>query len=235
MNLFRLAGDMSHLLSVLVLLLKIRATKSCRGAGRGWWRRAGGLQANGATRRCAGRPGTAAAAAAARAGVDRRSVGCLRLPARHLAQDAGAVRPRICHALPGPLLLVHLAVSIGCRQGAGQLPLPADAQSKGCILPHSARCPTAGCHSRQPPPTPARPPLLPRSYNSIMKVTFIATAVSIIRYMRFDKVVKQTYDKEQVRLRHPPTSPAGCDCSCRAADVFEQRSCRGVAVPPGVP
>ncbi len=47
------------------------------------------------------------------------------------------------------------------------------------------------------PPTPA--PLSPRSYNSIMKVTFVATAISIIRYMRFDKVVKQTYDKEQVR------------------------------------
>lgn len=31
MNIFRLAGDMSHLLSILVLLLKIRATKSCRG------------------------------------------------------------------------------------------------------------------------------------------------------------------------------------------------------------
>lgn len=31
MNIFRLAGDMSHLLSILVLLLKIHATRSCRG------------------------------------------------------------------------------------------------------------------------------------------------------------------------------------------------------------
>lgn len=31
MNLFRLAGDMTHLLSILVLLLKIRTTKSCAG------------------------------------------------------------------------------------------------------------------------------------------------------------------------------------------------------------
>lgn len=31
MNIFRFAGDMSHLLSIMVLLLKIRATKSCRG------------------------------------------------------------------------------------------------------------------------------------------------------------------------------------------------------------
>ncbi|CAL9755508.1 unnamed protein product [Musa acuminata subsp. burmannicoides] len=31
MNAFRLAGDMSHLVSVLVLLLKIYATKSCSG------------------------------------------------------------------------------------------------------------------------------------------------------------------------------------------------------------
>ncbi|KAL3159665.1 ER lumen protein-retaining receptor B [Trebouxia sp. C0009 RCD-2024] len=31
MNLFRLAGDMTHLLSVVMLLLKIHATRSCRG------------------------------------------------------------------------------------------------------------------------------------------------------------------------------------------------------------
>ncbi|XAR52091.1 hypothetical protein NMG60_11019990 [Bertholletia excelsa] len=31
MNVFRLAGDMTHLLSVIVLLLKIRTTKSCAG------------------------------------------------------------------------------------------------------------------------------------------------------------------------------------------------------------
>ena len=32
MNIFRLAGDMTHLMSVVVLLLKIHATRSCRGA-----------------------------------------------------------------------------------------------------------------------------------------------------------------------------------------------------------
>ena len=31
MNIFRLAGDMTHLVSVVLLLLKIYATKSCRG------------------------------------------------------------------------------------------------------------------------------------------------------------------------------------------------------------
>lgn len=31
MNLFRLAGDMTHLLSIIVLLLKIRTMKSCAG------------------------------------------------------------------------------------------------------------------------------------------------------------------------------------------------------------
>jgi ER lumen protein retaining receptor len=31
MNIFRLAGDMTHLASCLVLLLKIVTTKSCRG------------------------------------------------------------------------------------------------------------------------------------------------------------------------------------------------------------
>ena len=33
MNIFRLAGDMTHLLSILTLLLKIQATRSCRGKG----------------------------------------------------------------------------------------------------------------------------------------------------------------------------------------------------------
>merc|ERR1712216_695503 len=31
MNIFRFAGDMTHLLSIIVLLLKINATKSCAG------------------------------------------------------------------------------------------------------------------------------------------------------------------------------------------------------------
>jgi len=31
MNIFRFAGDMTHLLSIIALLLKINATKSCAG------------------------------------------------------------------------------------------------------------------------------------------------------------------------------------------------------------
>ena len=31
MNIFRLVGDMLHLFSIITLLLKIHATKSCRG------------------------------------------------------------------------------------------------------------------------------------------------------------------------------------------------------------
>jgi hypothetical protein len=34
MNAFRLAGDMTHLMSVLVLLLKIHTIKSCAGENR---------------------------------------------------------------------------------------------------------------------------------------------------------------------------------------------------------
>ncbi|RAL50321.1 unnamed protein product [Cuscuta campestris] len=34
MNIFRLAGDMTHLISILILLLKIYATKSCSGISR---------------------------------------------------------------------------------------------------------------------------------------------------------------------------------------------------------
>lgn len=40
MNIFRLAGDMTHLLSIVTLLLKIHATKSCAGVSmrtQVWW------------------------------------------------------------------------------------------------------------------------------------------------------------------------------------------------------
>ncbi|KAI7846116.1 hypothetical protein COHA_000377 [Chlorella ohadii] len=97
MNLFRLAGDMSHLLSVCVLLLKIRATKSCRGIS-----------------------------------LKTQELYALVFLTRYLD-------------------LFYSYISL---------------------------------------------------YNSIMKVTFVATAISIIRYMRFDKVVKQTYDKEQDTFRY---------------------------------
>lgn len=38
-------------------------------------------------------------------------------------------------------------------------------------------------------------------YNTTMKIFFIASALSIIYYMRFHKVVKQTYDKDQDTFR----------------------------------
>lgn len=37
MNIFRLAGDMTHLMSIVLLLLKIRAAKNCRGSAGGIW------------------------------------------------------------------------------------------------------------------------------------------------------------------------------------------------------
>ncbi|KAL4458742.1 hypothetical protein ABPG75_013607 [Micractinium tetrahymenae] len=97
MNIFRLAGDMSHLLSILVLLLKIRATKSCRGIS-----------------------------------LKTQELYALVFVCRYLD-------------------LFYSFISV---------------------------------------------------YNSVMKVTFLATAFSIIRYMRYDKVVKQTYDKEQDTFRY---------------------------------
>ena len=42
MNIFRFAGDMTHLLSIVVLLLKIHATRSCRGTCRHWLLRSAG-------------------------------------------------------------------------------------------------------------------------------------------------------------------------------------------------
>ena len=37
MNIFRLAGDMTHLVSILVLMLKIRAMRSCAGESGRWF------------------------------------------------------------------------------------------------------------------------------------------------------------------------------------------------------
>ncbi|XP_043693901.1 ER lumen protein-retaining receptor-like [Telopea speciosissima] len=39
-------------------------------------------------------------------------------------------------------------------------------------------------------------------YNTIMKLVFIATSISIVWYMRYHKVVKQTYSKDQDTFRH---------------------------------
>ena len=90
MNIFRLAGDMTHLLSIIVLLLKIRATRSCK--GRRW--------------------------SAHRAFAEQDHPGLpphgpawdTSPPRRHLQEDAGAVPARVCHAIPGSVLLLHLPV-----------------------------------------------------------------------------------------------------------------------------
>ncbi|MQL85460.1 hypothetical protein Taro_017998 [Colocasia esculenta] len=39
-------------------------------------------------------------------------------------------------------------------------------------------------------------------YNSIMKIVFLATSITIVWYMRYHKVVKQTYNKEEDTFRH---------------------------------
>jgi len=39
-------------------------------------------------------------------------------------------------------------------------------------------------------------------YNSVMKIIYLATSFRIVHYMRFDKVVKQTYDKDQDTFRY---------------------------------
>lgn len=39
-------------------------------------------------------------------------------------------------------------------------------------------------------------------YNSAMKVFFLGTSMAIVWYMRYHKVVKQTYNKEEDTFRH---------------------------------
>ncbi|XP_010920052.1 ER lumen protein-retaining receptor-like [Elaeis guineensis] len=39
-------------------------------------------------------------------------------------------------------------------------------------------------------------------YNSIMKIVFLGTSIGIVWYMRYHKVVKQTYNKDEDTFRH---------------------------------
>lgn len=88
MNAFRFAGDMSHLVSVLVLLLKIYATKSCSGYPR------------------ARTPPLPRISAGPLWNLNFWAFRC----ARDLAQDAGAVRPGVPDSLPRSLHLRRLSV-----------------------------------------------------------------------------------------------------------------------------
>lgn len=87
MNIFRLAGDMTHLLSIIVLLLKIRATRSCKGRDQ---------------------PEVPRIPAVSQPGVP--DLMCYVSP-RHLETDSGTVSFGIRHPLFGPFLLLHLPVS----------------------------------------------------------------------------------------------------------------------------
>lgn len=39
-------------------------------------------------------------------------------------------------------------------------------------------------------------------YNTVMKLVFIGTSICIVWYMRFHKIVKQTYNKDEETSRH---------------------------------
>lgn len=39
-------------------------------------------------------------------------------------------------------------------------------------------------------------------YNTVMKLVFLGTSISIVWYMRYHKVVKQTYNKDEDTFRH---------------------------------
>ena len=127
MNIFRLAGDMSHVVSIFILLLRLIAKKNANGE-------AVGVDLH-------------LVQAGARRGVNshstQRLASSLLLPrqaylpatpfpvtpspffpprcpfvrARHLAQDAGALSHRLHHALPRPLH--HLLLTLQQVQGTG--------------------------------------------------------------------------------------------------------------------
>lgn len=39
-------------------------------------------------------------------------------------------------------------------------------------------------------------------YNTVMKLVFLGTSTSIIYYMRYHRIIKLTYDKEQDTFKH---------------------------------
>lgn len=89
MNAFRFLGDMSHLFSVLLLLLKIYSTKSCSGSSPS--------------------PFIRFTLVAFWPVGETRIMGDF-CGVRDLAQDAGAVRAGVPHPLPGSLHLRCLGV-----------------------------------------------------------------------------------------------------------------------------
>lgn len=41
-----------------------------------------------------------------------------------------------------------------------------------------------------------------RSYNTVMKLVFLGTSCGIVYYMRYDRIIRLTYDKDQDTFRH---------------------------------
>lgn len=117
-------------------------------------------------------------------------------------------------------------------------------------LLHSC-CSAAQLQRKDAQPRAPHPPLC--SYNSVMKVTFLATAFSIIRYMRFDKVRPGATLRSWPHLFlldsralgcvwPPPSTPAPCLpwCPClqhKPHSIGWHASWRGslVACLPGAP
>ena len=96
LNIFRLSGDMVHLLSFVVLVLKINATKSCRGRGSDpdlWDRPCGLMHGIVLLSSCMG-----------------SSMCPLACPCRNLPQDPRAVHAGVCVQIPRSLHQLHLPV-----------------------------------------------------------------------------------------------------------------------------
>ena len=92
MNVFRLAGDLIHLLSIVTLLLKIQATKSCRGA------------------LCSEVSCNSMDALEDAASLSCSSADAVPLLHRHLTEDTGALRGGFHYPLSRPVLRIRLFV-----------------------------------------------------------------------------------------------------------------------------
>ena len=120
MNIFRLAGDMTHLLSIVVLLLKIHHTRSCRGAhiGLNFASRVDQMHHFRPKQHHMFPGGIAQACFQLMLVLVIASCSSIvpwHFACRHFPEDSGALSAGVCNTLSGPVLPLHLFVSPLCQ------------------------------------------------------------------------------------------------------------------------
>lgn len=148
---------MTHLLSIIVLLLKINGTKSCRGE----------LQQL--------QPSPYA-----------RTAAWTMVNTMQHGLQASRSRRRSCTPwCSSPDTLISSPTSFPCKLC--------------CSIIHYQNAALGACISLRTADTARN---FPHRYNTIMKIVFLATSFTIIYLMRYHKVIKVTYDRDQDTFRY---------------------------------